>query len=124
MVNESPSIDPRRHVVIVGTGFGGLGMAIRLAQQGVDTFTVFARAHDVGGTWRDNTYPGAACDVQSHVYSFSFEPNPKWSRMFAEQHEILEYLRHCAKKYGITPHIHFGAEVLSCTFDDGAGLWE
>jgi cation diffusion facilitator CzcD-associated flavoprotein CzcO len=116
--------NPSRHVVIIGSGFGGLGMAIHLKQHGFDSFTLFERASDVGGTWRDNTYPGAACDVQSHLYSFSFEPNPKWTRMFAWQSEILDYLRHCAKKYGIEPHIRFDAEVTSAEYDEKEGLWE
>jgi cation diffusion facilitator CzcD-associated flavoprotein CzcO len=116
--------DPRRHVIIVGSGFGGLGMAIKLREKGFDSFTVLERAGDVGGTWRDNTYPGAACDIQSHLYSFSFEPNPRWSRMYAEQGEILEYLRHCTNKYGVRPSIRFGTEVTGATWHDARGLWE
>src|SRR2546423_15705837 len=80
--------------IIIGSGFGGLGMAIRLRQAGLTSFVILERGTEVGGTWRDNDYPGCACDVQSHLYSFSFEPNPKWSRMFAPQAEILAYLRH------------------------------
>src|SRR5215475_5275157 len=86
-------------VIIIGSGFGGLGTAIKLREAGIDSFVVLERGSDLGGTWRDNDYPGCACDVQSHLYSFSFEPNPKWSRMFAPQAEILDYLRHCADKY-------------------------
>jgi cation diffusion facilitator CzcD-associated flavoprotein CzcO len=121
---QGRAVNPHRHVVIVGTGFGGLGMAIHLKQHGFESFTVFERASDVGGTWRDNTYPGAACDVQSHLYSFSFEPNPKWTRMFAWQSEILDYLRHCAKKYGVQGHINFDAEVTAAVYDEREGLWE
>jgi cation diffusion facilitator CzcD-associated flavoprotein CzcO len=79
-----------RHVrvAIVGTGFGGLGTAIRLKQEGIEDFVVFERAGEVGGVWRDNVYPGCACDVQSHLYSFSFAPNPHWSRRFSPQAEI------------------------------------
>ena len=116
--------DPRRHVIIVGTGFGGLGMAIKLRERGFDSFTVLERASDVGGTWRDNTYPGAACDIPSHLYSFSFEPNPRWSRMFGLQAEILDYLRHCADKYGVRAHVRFGTEVASATWHDDRALWE
>jgi cation diffusion facilitator CzcD-associated flavoprotein CzcO len=117
-------MDPRRHVIIVGTGFGGLGMAIKLRERGFDSFTVLERANDVGGTWRDNTYPGAACDVPSHLYSFSFEPNPRWSRMFGLQAEILDYLRHCTDKYGVRTHIRFDTAVVSATWHEDRALWE
>src|SRR2546423_6227248 len=98
-------------------------MAIRLKQAGIDDFAVLERAGDVGGTWRDNTYPGCQCDVQSHLYSFSFAPNPDWSRAFSEQPEIWEYLRRCAHGYGITGHIRFGHEVCSATWDEDAARW-
>src|SRR3954471_19232572 len=93
------------HILIVGTGFAGLGMGIRLKQAGIHDFTILEQAGGVGGTWRDNHYPGAACDVESHLYSFSFEQNPGWSREFAPQGEILAYLERCADKYGLRPHI-------------------
>jgi cation diffusion facilitator CzcD-associated flavoprotein CzcO len=109
--------------VIVGSGFAGLGMAIRLKRQGIDDFVVLEKASDVGGTWRDNTYPGCACDIPSVLYSFSFEPNHRWSRTFPEQREIWDYLRRCADSYGIRPHLRFGAELASAAFDDGAGAW-
>ena len=123
-MNERTAFHAQRHVVIVGAGFGGLGMAIHLKQRGFNTFTIFERAGDVGGTWRDNTYPGAACDIQSHVYSFSFEPNPMWSRMYAGQREILAYLRFCARKYGVLGDIRFNAAVTTVMFDEKARLWE
>ncbi len=82
------------HIVILGTGFAGLGMAIRLRQQGEEDFVVLERAGDIGGTWRDNTYPGCACDIPSHLYSFSFALNPNWSRKYSHQREIQDYLRH------------------------------
>ena len=113
----------RDPIVIVGTGFAGLAMAIRLKQSGIDDFIVLEQAGGVGGTWRDNHYPGAACDVQSHLYSFSFEPNPKWSRMYAPQKEILDYLEHCTDKYGIRPHIRFRCGVKGATFDEQSGTW-
>src|SRR5918992_858877 len=78
-------------VAIIGAGFGGLGTAIRLRQRGEEDFVIFERAGDVGGTWRDNSYPGCACDVQSHLYSFSFAPEPDWSRRFSRQPEIWRY---------------------------------
>lgn len=110
-------------VLIIGTGFSGLGMGIRLKQEGIESFTLLERGDEVGGTWRDNHYPGCACDVMSHLYSFSFEPNPNWSRMFAPQPEIKAYLRHCAQKYDLMPHIRFGAEVTEARFDELTALW-
>ncbi|WP_067490221.1 flavin-containing monooxygenase [Actinomadura hibisca] len=110
-------------VVIVGSGFGGIGMAIRLKQAGVHDVVVLEKAGGLGGTWRDNTYPGAACDVPSHLYSFSFEPKTDWSRRFPPQAEILEYLWHCARKYEVLPRVRFGTEVIEARFDEGAALW-
>lgn len=110
-------------VIVIGTGFAGLGMAIKLKQAGEDDFVVLEQADAVGGTWRANTYPGCACDVQSHLYSYSFEPNPKWSRMFATQPEIRDYLEHCTDKYGVRPHIRFRSAVSTARFDDAQGLW-
>jgi cation diffusion facilitator CzcD-associated flavoprotein CzcO len=98
-------------------------MGIRLKQAGIDTFTILEKAAALGGTWRDNDYPGAACDVQSHLYSFSFEPNPRWSRMFAEQREIKTYLEHCAEKYDLFPHLRFNREVKSTLFDETSSTW-
>lgn len=115
----------RRHVrvAIVGAGFAGLAMAIRLKQAGIDDFVVLERGHDVGGTWRENTYPGAACDVPSHLYSFSFAPNPGWSRSFSPQGEILDYLRDTARRFGVLPHIRFGTTVTALRWDGGASVW-
>jgi len=112
------------YVLIVGSGFAGLGMAIRLKQAGIDDFVVLEQASGIGGTWRDNHYPGAACDVQSHLYSFSFEPWPEWSREFAPQKEILAYLEHCADKYGVRPHIRFGARVTRARWNEDESVWE
>ncbi|MDT5293528.1 MAG: hypothetical protein QOJ76_408, partial [Acidobacteriota bacterium] len=84
-------------IAIIGSGFGGLGTAIRLRQKGIEDFRIFERADDVGGTWRDNIYPGCACDVQSHLYSFSFAPNPDWTRNYSPQPEIRDYLKRCAR---------------------------
>jgi cation diffusion facilitator CzcD-associated flavoprotein CzcO len=107
-------------VVIIGAGFGGIGMAIRLRRAGVRDVVVLEKAAGLGGTWRDNVYPGAACDIPSHLYSFSFERRD-WSRKFAPQEEILGYLRDCAAKYGIEPR--FGQEVEEASFDEERGLW-
>src|ERR687896_242559 len=110
-------------VAIIGSGFAGLGTGIRLRQRGEEDFIIFERASDVGGTWRDNSYPGCACDVQSHLYSFSFAPNPDWTRSFSPQPEILDYLRRCARDFGVLPHIHFRTEVRSARWDAGAQAW-
>src|ERR1700722_19015388 len=120
------SFENTRHhdVIVVGTGFAGLGMAIKLKGSGEDDFIVLEKADSVGGTWRENTYPGCACDVQSHLYSFSFEPNPKWTGMFATQPEIRAYLEHCTDKYGVRSHIRFGSEVTGARFDEASARWE
>jgi cation diffusion facilitator CzcD-associated flavoprotein CzcO len=99
-------------------------MGIRLKKAGIESFTIFEKADSLGGTWRDNDYPGCACDVQSHLYSFSFEPNPRWSRMFAEQREIRSYLEHCADKYRLLPHLRFNREVKSTEFDEASSTWK
>lgn len=115
----------RRHVkvAIVGAGFAGLAMAIKLKQAGIDDFVVFERAGDVGGTWRENTYPGAACDVPSHLYSYSFAPNPGWSRSFSPQREILDYIRATARRHGVLPHIRFHTPVTAMRWIDSANVW-
>jgi len=109
--------------IIIGAGFAGIGMAIALQREGMHDFVILERVHDVGGVWRDNSYPGAACDVPSHLYSFSFEPNPRWSRTFAPQAEIHAYLQHCARKYGLARHLRFGAEVAHARYDEPHALW-
>lgn len=111
-------------ILIVGSGFAGLGMAIKLLESGRDDFLILERGDAVAGTWRDNHYPGCACDVQSHLYSFSFEPNPEWTRMFAPQPEIRRYLQHCAEKYGVVPYIRFGETLSSARWDADAQRWE
>jgi cation diffusion facilitator CzcD-associated flavoprotein CzcO len=110
-------------VAIVGTGFSGLGMAIRLKQEGEGDFVLLERAGDIGGTWRDNTYPGCRCDVPSHLYSFSFAPNPNWSSTFSPQAEILDYLKDCAERYGVMPHIRFETELESASWDEDEQVW-
>ncbi|WP_043656800.1 flavin-containing monooxygenase [Nocardia thailandica] len=110
--------------VIVGSGFAGLGMAIRLSQQGRSDFIVLERGDDVGGTWRDNTYPGAACDVPSHLYSYSFAPNPDWSRSFSRQGEIQAYIRGVAEKYDVLDKHLFGCDVLGMRWNAETARWE
>jgi cation diffusion facilitator CzcD-associated flavoprotein CzcO len=109
--------------VVVGAGFSGLCAGIQLKQAGIDDFVILEKADRVGGTWRENTYPGAACDVPSHLYSYSFEPNPSWSRAYGKQAEILAYLEHCADKYGLRPHLRFGQHVAEAKFDEATGTW-
>jgi cation diffusion facilitator CzcD-associated flavoprotein CzcO len=111
------------HVAIAGSGFGGLGTAIRLKRQGFDDFLVFERASDLGGTWRDNSYPGCTCDVPSHLYSFSFALNPRWSRAFSPQPEIWAYLQQCAERFGVLPHLRFNHEVRAARWDDERRHW-
>src|SRR3569833_1515869 len=94
----------RVRVAIAGSGFAGLAMAVRLLQEGERDFVVFEKSSELGGTWRDNSYPGCACDVQSHLYSFSFAPNPDWSRAYSPQPEILAYLRRTAEQFGVLPY--------------------
>jgi cation diffusion facilitator CzcD-associated flavoprotein CzcO len=110
-------------IAIIGTGFSGLGMAIRLKRDGERDFVVLERAGDIGGTWRDNTYPGCRCDVPSHLYSFSFAPNPNWSNTFSPQPEILDYLRDVAQRYDVMPHIRFNTELEGAEWDDDADVW-
>ncbi|MEV4803350.1 NAD(P)/FAD-dependent oxidoreductase [Nonomuraea sp. NPDC049421] len=107
-------------VAIIGAGFGGLCMAIRLERAGIHTYTVFERAADLGGTWRDNSYPGAGCDIPSHLYSYSFEKYASWTRRYPEQPEILDYLQHCADKYDVRRKIRLRTEVRRAVFDGGA----
>ena len=111
-------------VAIVGAGFGGLGMAIRLKQEGTDDFVLIERGADVGGTWWANSYPGAQCDVPSNLYSFSFAPNPDWTRAYPLRDEIQAYLRDCAERYGVVPHMRLGCELLGATWVASEQRWE
>jgi len=110
-------------VLIVGAGFSGIGAAIRLREAGFEDLLVLEKAADIGGTWRDNTYPGCAVDVPSTLYSYSFAPNPDWSRVFARQPEIHDYLGATAARYGVTPLIRFHTEVLRADWDARASRW-
>lgn len=123
MGNTDRGVPDHVRVAVIGTGFAGICMGIQLLRAGIRDFVILERSDRIGGTWRDNTYPGAACDVVSHLYSFSFEPNPDWSRMFAQQQEILDYTVRCAEKYGLRPHIRFNQDVTGGTFDKGTSLW-
>jgi cation diffusion facilitator CzcD-associated flavoprotein CzcO len=122
---SQPEGGATRHVriAIVGTGFAGLGLAIRLKQAGIEDFVLIERADDVGGTWQANTYPGCQCDVPSHLYSFSFAPNPGWSRTYSCQPEIWGYLRDLAERHDLHPHIRFGHELTAATWDEQRRHW-
>lgn len=119
-------MDGREHVrvAVIGSGFGGLGAAVRLRREGITDFVVLERADSVGGTWRDNNYPGCACDVPSHLYSFSFAPNPDWPRTFSGQPAIREYLEHVADTFGLRRHIRLNHEVRMMRWDADALRWE
>ncbi|NYG59295.1 cation diffusion facilitator CzcD-associated flavoprotein CzcO [Nocardioides daedukensis] len=110
-------------IAIIGTGFGGLAAAIELRKRGFDDIVILEKADDVGGVWRENTYPGAACDVPSPFYSYSFEPNPRWPHRFSRQPAILDYIRGVADKYDLNRHIRFGSEVEGATYDQDSGKW-
>ncbi|MFJ5643074.1 flavin-containing monooxygenase [Streptomyces sp. NPDC093223] len=111
-------------VAVIGSGFGGLGAAVRLRREGITDFVVLERAGSVGGTWRDNSYPGCACDVPSHLYSFSFAPNPDWPRTFSGQEHIRAYLEHVADVFGLRPHLRFDSEVKRMTWDPEKLRWD
>ncbi|KIF69501.1 cyclohexanone monooxygenase [Streptomyces sp. AcH 505] len=111
-------------VAVIGSGFGGLGAAVRLRREGVTDFVVLERADSVGGTWRDNSYPGCACDVPSHLYSFSFAPNPDWPRTFSGQRHIRAYLERVADTFGLRPHLRLNHEVTLARWDEDELRWE
>ncbi len=111
------------HVAIIGAGFGGLGAAIKLKDKGFDDLVIFERESEVGGTWWVNTYPGAQCDIPSALYSFSFAPNPNWTRLYPLQEELQAYMRDTAKQFDITRHIQFSTDVLDASWDEGGQVW-
>ncbi|MFH5229367.1 flavin-containing monooxygenase [Antrihabitans spumae] len=120
-LESSPPIHAR--VLIIGSGFSGLGMGISLQKSGIDDYIILEKASEVGGTWRDNTYPGAACDVPTHLYSYSFEPRDNWSQLFSKQPEIFDYLKEVADKYNLRPHIRFGQNMTRGYWDESENRW-
>jgi cation diffusion facilitator CzcD-associated flavoprotein CzcO len=110
------------HVVIVGAGFSGIAMGIELGRDGVP-FTILDRSSDLGGVWHHNTYPGAACDIPSALYSFSYAPRGDWSHPCSPHDEIKGYLRDVAERFGVTPNLRLGVEVDDATFDDATARW-
>jgi cation diffusion facilitator CzcD-associated flavoprotein CzcO len=113
----------RTRIVIIGAGFGGVGLGIKLKAAGLTDFVILEKSDGVGGVWRQNNYPGAACDVPSHLYSFSFAPSADWPDKYASQADILDYLEDCAHRHGLEPHIRFGAEVTDARWDEASALW-
>jgi cation diffusion facilitator CzcD-associated flavoprotein CzcO len=111
-------------VAVIGAGFSGLGLGMRMIQSGEEDFLIFERAEALGGTWRDNVYPGAECDIQTDLYSYSFAPNLNWSGTYAAHDEILAYLKTCSERFGVTPHIRFNHELKKATWDSDAQCWD
>ena len=124
MAKDDMAMRPPLTAAIIGTGFGGIGMAIKLRQAGITDFVMLEKSDQIGGTWRDNTYPGAACDVPSPLYSFSFEQDFDWPRFYSGQRDIHRYQLHCVDKYGLKPHVRFHSEVRRADFDEQRGLWQ
>jgi cation diffusion facilitator CzcD-associated flavoprotein CzcO len=110
-------------VVVIGAGFAGVGIGVRLSQRGIDDFVICERNESVGGTWFEHTYPGCACDIPTHLYSYSFARNPRWTRLFPRQEEILAYVRRIADEHGVTPHIRFGYELERASWEADRGRW-
>lgn len=124
MTISTSSLRPDHEVTIVGSGFAGLCMAMQLARAGIENFVLLEQADEVGGTWRDNHYPGCACDIPSHLYSFSFAPNPHWSRMYADHAEIQAYLVRCSHQNGLRGKIHLRTALTEARFDEAHDLWQ
>ncbi|WGY00402.1 NAD(P)/FAD-dependent oxidoreductase [Nocardioides sp. QY071] len=124
MSTDAPTLPIEVDVAIVGAGFAGIGMAIQLQRQGEHTYVVLERGDGVGGAWRANTYPGVACDVPSHLYSYSFRPNPDWSRVYSPGQEIREYLEAAVADEGITPHLHLDTEMGAARWDAARHRWQ
>jgi cation diffusion facilitator CzcD-associated flavoprotein CzcO len=116
-------VAPDHEVAIIGAGLGGLGMAIALRREGIEDFVVLERAGDIGGTWRDNTYPGIAVDIPAQAYQFSFELKPDWSHTFAPGAEVRAYIDQVADRYGLRPHVRLRSEVISRVWDERHHLW-
>ncbi len=112
-----------RRIAIIGSGFSGLCLGIQLKQTGLDSFTIFEKSDRIGGTWRENRYPGSCCDLPSMAYCFSFEQKTDWSRKWSPALEILAYMEHCVARYGLAPHLRLNTEIAHARFDGEAGVW-
>lgn len=117
-----PAAEHRR-IVIIGAGFAGVGLGVRLRQADIEDFVILERNQSIGGTWFEHTYPGCACDIPTHLYSYSFARNPNWTRLFPQQHEILDYIRDVCERHGVTPHIRFGCELNDAKWDERHKRW-
>lgn len=115
--------EPEFEVAILGAGFAGVGMASRLKMAGLDSFVILEKGDAVGGTWRDNRYPGCSCDVPSHLYSFSFEPNPEWSSVYSPQEEIRDYIEGIVARRKLGPHLRLGCAVVEARWDERRSIW-
>ena len=118
-MTERAADERQLRFAIIGAGMAGVLSAIKLREAGHENFVVYEKASQLGGTWRENTYPGIACDVPSHLYSYSFEPNPDWSHRFSPGDEIERYFEAVADRHGVTPRIRFDTEITRCAFEDG-----
>jgi cation diffusion facilitator CzcD-associated flavoprotein CzcO len=121
--NHRNSSDISVDVLVIGAGFSGICMGIKLLEAGMKDFLIIEKSDDLGGTWYENRYPGCACDVPAHLYSFSFERNPGWTRMFAGQQEIWQYLKSCVQRYGLAPYIRFHTRFREAAWDEASGQW-
>lgn len=122
--HPGPGQRARHDVIIIGAGMSGLCMGIQLLRRGIENFLILEKSDDVGGTWLDNSYPGAGCDVPSVLYSYSFAPNPEWSQTFSEQDEIQAYFRRCAERFGVLPRVRLGTAVSTAEWQRDQGSWE
>jgi cation diffusion facilitator CzcD-associated flavoprotein CzcO len=121
--SHSPDSGLDHKIIIVGSGFSGLGAAYYLKKNGIHDFVILEKANDIGGVWRDNRYPGLAVDVATHAYCYDFEPWPEFSRTYAPQAEIFAYQKHVARKYGLEPHVRIGCSVCQAVFDESTNIW-
>jgi len=121
--NTAPGATTEIDVAIIGAGFSGIGLGVKLKQEGRRSFVIFEQNDAVGGTWLANHYPGCACDIPSHLYSYSFAPNPAWSRAYSPQGEILDYIKGVARDFGLEPHLRLNTEVRDARWDDDAKRW-
>jgi len=115
--------EPVLTVAIIGAGFSGIGMGIALKRAGIDDFIIFEKTDGLSGTWHDNIYPGAGCDVPSHLYCYSHSPNPDWSHVYSRQGEIKTYVEDCARHYGVIGNVRLKTAITKMHYDDDAGHW-
>ncbi|WP_375198199.1 flavin-containing monooxygenase, partial [Sphingobium sp.] len=115
--------DQSLRIAVLGAGMSGLAAVAKLKEAGYTDIDLFEKSDGVGGTWRDNTYPGCGCDVPSHLYSYSFDLNPDWDYKWSLQPQILQYFEDFADKFGVRPHCHFNSEITDCSYDEASRTW-